>query len=92
MAQAIAIARAHPEVGRQVGELDAHAILSIPADLAGPNYGHRCLLVMFTEPDDPHRELPVLFSAVVDLCEQRVLAFGPCPCDYLQDGKTQTGE
>jgi hypothetical protein len=49
-------------------------------DASVANYRHRCLLVMYTEQDDPHRELPILFSALVDLCEQRVLAFGDCHC------------
>lgn len=80
MAQAIGLASAHPQIKEKVEGLAAHAILRVPMDASVPNYRHRCLLVMYTDQDDPHRELPVLFSALVDLCEQRVLAFGDCPC------------
>jgi hypothetical protein len=82
MAHAIALARAHPEIRDQVASLTAHAILSVPMDPTSSNYLHRCLLVMFTDKDDAYRELPVLFSALVDLCEQRVVASGTCPCNF----------
>jgi hypothetical protein len=81
MAQAIALAKAHPQIGPRVGELDAHAILRVPNDPAGPSYLHRCLLVIFTEPYDSHRESREKYSALVDLCEQRVVARGSCSCD-----------
>jgi hypothetical protein len=80
MAQAIGLARAHPAIRNCVANLDAHAILSVPMDASAPNYRHRCLLVIFTEPYDPHREAPVKFSALVDLCDQTVAAFGECAC------------
>ncbi len=80
MAQAIALARVHPDIKDVVESLSAHAILRVPMDPSAPSYRHRCLLVMFTDQDDEHRELPVLFSALVDLCEQRVLAFSSCSC------------
>jgi hypothetical protein len=42
--------------------------------------------VIFTEPYDPHREVPAKFSALVDLCDQTVAAFGECACaDEQQD-------
>jgi hypothetical protein len=80
MAQAIGLASAHPQIRDKVKGLAAHAILRVPLDPSVPNYKHRCLLVMYTQQDDPYRELPVLLSALVDLCEQRVLVFGDCPC------------
>lgn len=80
MAQAIGLARAHPKIRGSVPHLEAHAILSVPMDASAPNYLHRCLLVIFTEPYDPHREVPAKFSALVDLCDQTVVAFGECAC------------
>lgn len=80
MAQAIGLARAHPKLRREVENLAAHAILSISTDPAAPGYKHRCLWVMFTERDDVQREAPVLFTALVDLCDQRVIAPGKCSC------------
>jgi hypothetical protein len=67
MAQAIALARAAPELRDKAKTMAAHAILQVPDDPHGPSYAHRCILVMFTENDDPHRELPVQYSAMVDL-------------------------
>jgi hypothetical protein len=92
MAHAIALARAHPEIRDQVAPLVAHAILSIPMDPTGPNYMHRCLLVMFSDKDDAYREVPVLFSALVDLCEQRVLVCGTCPCEFAAEEGNQYGQ
>lgn len=89
MAQAIGLARAHPKIRHCVADLEAHAILSVPMDASAPNYKHRCLLVMFTEPNDRHRELPVKFSALVDLCDQAVVAFGECACG---DGNSNAGQ
>jgi hypothetical protein len=80
MAQAIALARGAPAIREQVDGLTAHAILQVPDDPHSTSYMHRCILVMFTEEDDRHRELPVQYSAMVDLRLQRVLAAGPTPC------------
>lgn len=80
MAQAISLARAHPDLRDKVQALVAHVILQVPNDPHGPSYGHRCMLVMFTGQDDPHRELPTHFSAMVDLRLQKVLVAGPTPC------------
>jgi hypothetical protein len=80
MAQAIGLARAHPDIRGRVRGLEAHAILSVPMDASSPNYKHRCMLVMFTAENDVHRELPVKFSALVDLCDQTVIAHGECTC------------
>lgn len=80
MAQAIALARAAPDLRKIVEGMNAHAILQVPNDPHGTSYGHRCFLVMFTDKDDPHRELPVRYSAIVDLRLQRVLRSGAAPC------------
>jgi len=79
MAQAIALARKHPDLSTQVAALDAHVILQVPpAD--SPYENHRCLLVTFTDRNDPHVEREALFAAVVDLNLQKVLKAGRCPC------------
>jgi hypothetical protein len=77
MAQAIALARA--ELGAEVAGLDAHAILQMPSP-ESPYRDHRCLLVTFTDENDPHLERQALFAAVVDLNLQKVLKAGRCPC------------
>jgi len=79
MAQAIALARKHPDLSTQVAALDAHAILQVPA-ADSPYEDHRCLLVTFTDENDPHVEREALFVAVVDLNLQKVLKAGRCPC------------
>ena len=80
MAQAIAIARAHPELSKFVDWMDAHAILRVRLDPHAPGYRHRCMHVMFTAPGDPDQEKPVLVSALVDLRIGAVIAFGTTPC------------
>lgn len=80
MAQAISLARGAPELKGLVEDLAAHAILQVPTDPHGPSFRHRCILVMFTDKNDPHRELPVRYSAMVDLRLQRVLRAGPSSC------------
>jgi len=79
MAQAIALARKHPDLSTQVTALDAHAILQVPA-ADSPYADHRCLLVTFTDQNDPHVEREAMFAAVVDLNLQKVLKAGRCPC------------
>ncbi|PLP97417.1 hypothetical protein CYJ10_26590 [Cupriavidus pauculus] len=88
MAQAIGLARAHPKIRGCVAHLEAHAILSVPMDASAPSYRHRCLLVIFTELNDPHREVPAKFSALVDLCDQTVVAFGECACCDEKDDRS----
>ncbi|WP_157120199.1 hypothetical protein [Nocardia fusca] len=81
IAQATAVARAHPTLRGKIDGLAAHGILQVPPE--GSSQGHRCILVMFTEQDDLKRELPVLYSAVVDLNLQSVILSGaapPCRC------------
>ena len=79
MAQAIGLARSDPAIADLVREMDAHAILQVPEDTESA--GHRCMLVMFTDRADPHRELPVRYSALVDLALQKVIVSGPSPCE-----------
>jgi hypothetical protein len=78
--QAIAMARADARLRGKVEALDSHAILQSPADPAHPLRGRRILWVVFSEPDDPRRELPARFTALVDLTEQEVLWAGEAPC------------
>lgn len=85
MKQAIAMARADARLSGKVEALDAHAILQSPADPAHPLRGRRILWVVFSEPDDPRREMPARFTALVDLTEQEVLWAGEAPC--RRDGK-----
>lgn len=80
MAQAIALARSAPDLRKNVEDMSAHAILQVPDDPHGPSYGHRCFLVMFTDKDDPHKELPVRYFAMVDLRLQKILRSGLAPC------------
>ena len=80
MAQAIATARADARLRGKVESLDSHAILQSPADPAHPLRGRRILWVVFSEPDDPRREMPARFTALVDLTEQDVLWAGEAPC------------
>ncbi len=81
VAQAIAIARSHPELVTRVKELVPQGILRVPTRPESIGCGHRCIEVFFTEPNDPHREARVLFSALVDLTLQQVVSLGSCRCD-----------
>lgn len=81
VAQAIAIARSHPELVTRVKELVPQGILRVPTHPQSVSCGHRCIEVFFTEPNDPHREARVLFSALVDLTLQQVVSTGSCHCD-----------
>lgn len=78
--QAIAMARADGRLKGKVEALDSHAILQSPADPAHPLGGRRILCVVFSEPDDPRREMPARFTALVDLTEQKVVWAGEAPC------------
>jgi hypothetical protein len=89
MAQAIALARGVPEIEEATRSLSAHAILQIPPRNHGPSNGHRCMLVMFTEVDDPHLERPVLYSAMVDLRLQRVLYAGAAKCNVPETSQSR---
>lgn len=80
MTQAIAMARADARLRGKVEVLDAHAILQSPADPAHPLCGRRTLWVVFSEPDDPRREMPARFTALVDLTGQQVVWAGAAPC------------
>jgi hypothetical protein len=78
--QAIALARGDARLKGQVEQLESHAILQSPADSGHPLFKHRSLWVVFSAPDDPTREMPALFTALVDLTEQRVVWAGAAPC------------
>jgi hypothetical protein len=75
VAQAIQIARAHPDLRSAVAKLDGHAILRVPDEPHQPSYRHRCMHVMFTKRDDVRIEHPVLYAAFVDMHMQRVIAY-----------------
>ena len=87
MAQAISLARAHPELGPATSKLEAHAILRVPPASDPDCSAHRCILVMFTEPNYPHEEQPVLYSALVDLTLQTILRSGETPCGYTRKAR-----
>ena len=78
-AAAIAVARLHPGLRDAVRELDGHAILSVSPDPRHPSEMRRCMWVMFTEPEDPMRELPTQYVALVDVGSMEVVAYGPTP-------------
>jgi hypothetical protein len=78
--QAIAMARADGRLNGKVEALDSHAILQSPTEPAHPLGGRRILWVVFSEPDDPRREMPARFAALVDLTEQKVVWAGEAPC------------
>ena len=80
VAQAIGLARSDPEIKSATEGLDAGGILYVPMDPHGPSFKHRCIHVMFTEPPDPRKEMPVLFSAMIDLTFQKVIASSLTPC------------
>lgn len=78
--QAIAMACADARLKGKVDALDSHAILQSPTDPAHPLRGRRILWVVFSEPDDPRREMPARFTALIDLTEQKVVSAGEAPC------------
>jgi hypothetical protein len=80
MARAIELVRSHPQHGLHVTGLEAHAILRVPTDTKSPSYRHRCMHVMFTEPDDRHIERFVCYAALVDLETETVVAARKTPC------------
>ena len=81
METAIDLVRAHPDHGRHVAGLEAHAILRVPDDASHPSTGHRCMHVMFTKPDDPFVERAVCYAAMVDLETRTVIAARRSPCN-----------
>jgi hypothetical protein len=78
--QAIGIIKSIRELRSIIEDLEGNGILRVPLDPHGPSYKHRCIHVIFTEKNDPFKELPVLFSAIVDLTTQKVIAFNTTPC------------
>jgi hypothetical protein len=80
MATAIDLARWHPDLRDAVRDLDGHAILRVPSDPRDPSVARRCMWVMFTDRNDPMRQLPTRYTALVDLGAMEVIMCGPSPC------------
>jgi hypothetical protein len=85
IASAIEIARSHPALRDLVRDLVGHAILRVPIDEAEPSVARRCMWVMFTEPDDPTRELPTCAVALVDLGSMEVVGLRLDECAERDD-------
>jgi hypothetical protein len=83
MACAIELARLHPDLRDEVRNLVGHAILRVPSGFRDPSPPRRCMWVMFTECDDPTRQLPTRYTALVDLGSMEVIACGATPCDHV---------
>jgi hypothetical protein len=73
---AIDLARSHPDLRDAVRNLDGHAILRVSPDRRHPSVMRRCMWVMFTDHDDPTRELPTRYVALVDIGAMGVIAWG----------------
>lgn len=86
MGTAIDLARAHPDLKDEVRDLVGHAILRVPSDARDPTTSHRCMWVIFTDHDEPVRQLPVRFTALVDLGSMEVVACGATLCDSTDAG------
>ena len=76
--EAIALARADSRLQDKVQELHADAIL-LPATGEQPGHNHRLLWVTFSDPEESYEEKVTLFSASVDLTDQKVLVVRPEP-------------
>lgn len=85
MGTAIELARWHPDLRDKVRDLVGHAILRVPSDPRDPSVARRCMWVMFTERDDPMRQLPTQYTALVDLGAMEVIMAGPTPCTSAVD-------
>jgi hypothetical protein len=85
--QAVALARAHPRISDHVQDLEAGALL-LPHQDGDPGYGHRILWVTFFDAAEIEGEKPALFSAAVDLTDQRVLVARPEPPIMRPDDTT----
>jgi len=79
IAAAISVARLHPGLRDAVRDLDGHAILRVSPDPQHPSEMRRCMWVMFTDRNDPLRELPTQYFALVDVGTMQVVASGPTP-------------
>jgi hypothetical protein len=90
MATAIDLARSHPDLRDAVRDLDGHAILRVSADRRHPSVMRRCMWVMFTDHDDPTRELLTQYVALVDIGAMEVIAWSPTPApSRVDDGHTE---
>jgi hypothetical protein len=87
--QAIALARAHPRISDAVQDLEAGALL-LPFRDGDLGYRHRILWVTFFDAGETEGEKPALFSAAVDLTDQRVLIARPEP--PIERPEDTTGE
>jgi hypothetical protein len=85
---AVALARLDPAIAESVRDLDAHAILHVPTQEAELRNFGRYVWVTFTERDEPTRQLPAKFVALVDVGAARVSRSGPAACT----GCTHAGE
>lgn len=83
--EAICLAREDPRLAGKVELLHGHAIL-LPSWGEQPGSDHRLMWVTFKELDVEH-EVPALFTALVDLTDQRVLFARPePPLDHPANG------
>jgi hypothetical protein len=85
MATAIELARLHPDLRDEVADLIGHAILRVPSESRDLSVERRCMWVMFTDRDDPIREMPTRYTALVDLGSMEVIACGATPCNTVVD-------
>jgi hypothetical protein len=90
MAQAIHLVASDPDHAEHVAGLEANAILRVPLNPELPGHRHRCIFLTYTRPANSGRspgvepELPALYTALVDLQAQRVLAGRAAPCAESQ--------
>jgi hypothetical protein len=75
MKQAVALAQRDERLADKTGGLASNAIVIFPRE-GQPGSGHRVLHASFHKPDDPDH---MLYRAIVDLTDQRVLTAGPAP-------------
>jgi hypothetical protein len=80
ISHAVRLVRSHQEAKSAVDGLEGHGILYVPMDPHEPSFKHRCINVTFTNPAEAYEEMPVLFSALVDLRLQKVISFNQTPC------------
>jgi hypothetical protein len=79
--EAIALARADKRLETEVRGLNADAIL-LPRDAEELGYGERLIWVVFTDATKSEAEKPALFTATVDITNQRVLNARPEPLEH----------
>ena len=77
---AIKLAKEDERISSCVCRLEANAILEPLTDEKHPSFENRVMRVMFSEKYDDFKELPVLYCALVDLNEKKVLTAAESPC------------